>query len=54
VGGAGFGDLVEWQRLQRFQVVDEMKEVSAGGVSQSMLYGPVSIPHDWSFSDGSG
>jgi ABC-type polysaccharide/polyol phosphate transport system ATPase subunit len=52
VGGAGFGDIVEWQRLARFQVVDELGSVGKGGVSQSMLYGPVKIPYEWKFGDG--
>ena len=53
VGGAGFGDIVEWQRLVRFQVVDELGSLGKGGVSQAMLYGPVKIPYRWQFDDGS-
>jgi ABC-type polysaccharide/polyol phosphate transport system ATPase subunit len=52
VGGSGFGDIVDWQRLRRFQVVGEPD--TAGGesaVSHTMLYAPVKIPYRWKFPD---
>jgi hypothetical protein len=45
-GEAGFGDLVDWQRLRRFQVVGQ----SASGksaVSHSNLYAPITVPYHW-------
>jgi homopolymeric O-antigen transport system ATP-binding protein len=53
VGGSGYGDIVDWQRLQRFTVVAEL----GGGksaVTHSMLDAPVKIPYSWKHGDGSG
>ncbi len=51
VGGSGFGDIIDWQRLQRFNVVDEIGDAGKSSVSQSMLYAPVKIPYKWVVRD---
>ncbi len=51
VGGSGFGDIVDWQRLRRFQVVDELGAEGDSAVSHSMLYAPVKIPYTWKLPD---
>jgi ABC-type polysaccharide/polyol phosphate transport system ATPase subunit len=52
VGGAGYGDIVEWQRLRRFRVVDELVTGGDSAVSHTMLYAPVKIPYHWKLPDG--
>jgi ABC-type polysaccharide/polyol phosphate transport system ATPase subunit len=52
IGASGFGDIVSWQRLRRFKVVDEMASGKTG-VTYSMLYAPVKIPYRWELSNGS-
>jgi hypothetical protein len=47
-GEAGFGDIVDWQRLRRFQVVGDSLAAGKSAVSHSKLYAPVTIPYHWS------
>jgi lipopolysaccharide transport system ATP-binding protein len=46
-GEAGFGDLVDWQRLRRFQVRDEVTGSGRSAVTHSMTDAPVKIPYVW-------
>ena len=45
-GGAGFGDLVDWQRLRLFRVAGEI-EGGQGAVSHSLTNAPVRLPYRW-------
>ena len=45
-GGAGFGDLVDWQRLRLFRVTGEI-EAGPGAVSHSLTNAPVRLPYSW-------
>ncbi len=45
-GGAGFGDLVDWQRLRLFRVTGEI-EAGPGAVSHSLTNAPVRLPYAW-------
>ena len=53
-GQAGFGDLVDWQRLRLFRVTGEIAGQGRSAVSHSMAYAPIKIPYSWVFgaSDG--
>ena len=53
-GQAGFGDLVDWQRLRLFRVTGEIVGGGRSAVSHSMAYAPIKIPYAWIFgaSDG--
>jgi ABC-type polysaccharide/polyol phosphate transport system ATPase subunit len=52
VGGSGYGDIIEWQRLRRFRVIDDVRGAGKSAVSHSVLSAPVKIPYSWSFPDG--
>jgi ABC-type polysaccharide/polyol phosphate transport system ATPase subunit len=52
VGESGYGDIIDWQRLQRFTVVEEARSAGKSAVSHSMLHAPVKIPYEWEFPDG--
>jgi len=51
VGGAGHGDIIDWQRLGRFKVIDDIRDAGNSAVAQSMLYAPVKIPYRWVVRD---
>ncbi len=51
VGGSGYGDIVDWQRLRRFKVVGEVGTGDGSAVTHSMLYAPVKIPYRWKMPD---
>jgi len=53
-GQAGFGDLVDWQRLRLFRVRGEVTGSGRSAVSHSMAYAPISIPYVWVFGDSDG
>ena len=50
--GAGFGDLVDWQRLRFFRVAGEVDGVGPAAVSHSLSNAPVRLPYRWKFGDG--
>jgi hypothetical protein len=50
-GSAGFGDLVDWQRLRLFRVV-EPDGAGAGSATHLLDDAPVTIPHRWHTSNG--
>ncbi|MBD0289662.1 MAG: ABC transporter ATP-binding protein [Thermoleophilia bacterium] len=50
-GGAGFGDLVKWQRMRLFRVRGEIgKGLSA--VTHSLSNAPVRLPYRWNIANG--
>lgn len=52
LGGAGYGDLLTWQRLRLFQVVAEGRQgTGAGSVVYSLRDAPVKLPYRWSVDD---
>jgi ABC-type polysaccharide/polyol phosphate transport system ATPase subunit len=53
VGGSGYGDLVEWQRLRHFKVVEDADARGRSAVSHGMLDAPVKLPYRWRYPDGS-
>jgi ABC-type polysaccharide/polyol phosphate transport system ATPase subunit len=53
-GQAGFGDLIDWQRLRLFRVRGEVTGGGRSAVSHSMAYAPISIPYSWVFGDSDG
>jgi len=49
LGGSGYGDLMDWQRLRLFRVVADDDEGSGKvSVTSSMTEAPVRIPYRWS------
>lgn len=46
-GAAGFGDIVEWQRLHVFRVRDETTPLGLSAMTHSMSNAPVRIPYEW-------
>jgi homopolymeric O-antigen transport system ATP-binding protein len=46
-GGAGFGDLVDWQRLRLFRVTGDIEEGGKGAVTHSMADAPVRLSYSW-------
>ena len=52
-GGAGFGDLVDWQRLRLFRVSGEVNGGGKSAITHSMADAPVRIPYRWRMSNGS-
>ncbi|HEX2112345.1 MAG TPA: ABC transporter ATP-binding protein [Gaiellaceae bacterium] len=46
-GEAGFGDLVDWQRLRLFRVVAEISGAGRGVVAHSLADAPVRLPYRW-------
>lgn len=50
-GAAGFGDLVDWQRLRLFRVTGEI-EAGPSAVSHSLANAPVRLPYRWHLSNG--
>jgi len=52
LGGSGYGDLMDWQRLRLFRVVSANDEGSGKvSVTNSMTEAPVRIPYRWSIPD---
>ena len=52
LGGNGYGDLMDWQRLRLFQVVAANDEGSGKvSVTSTMTEAPVRIPYRWSVPD---
>jgi ABC-type polysaccharide/polyol phosphate transport system ATPase subunit len=51
-GRAGFGDLVDWQRLRAFRVNGGADGPGKGSVTHSMSDAPVRIPYRWSIGNG--
>jgi len=52
LGGSGYGDLMDWQRLRLFRVVAADDEGSGKvSVTNSMTEAPVRIPYQWSVPD---
>lgn len=52
-GAAGFGDLVDWQRLRLFRVTGEI-EAGPSAVSHSLANAPVRLPYRWNVVNGTG
>jgi len=53
LGGSGYGDLMDWQRLRLFRVVSANDEGSGKvSVTSSMTEAPVRIPYRWSVPGG--
>ena len=52
-GAAGFGDLVDWQRLRLFRVSDEVAGEGLSAVTHSMDDAPVRLPYRWAVRNGS-
>jgi hypothetical protein len=52
-GSAGFGDLVDWQRLRFFRVAGEVDGGGPAAVSHSLTNAPVRLPYRWDFGGGS-
>src|SRR5207244_12809768 len=50
--GAGFGDLVDWQRLRFFRVAGEVDGGGPAAVSHSLSNAPVRLPYRWGFGGG--
>lgn len=50
-GAAGYGDLVDWQRLRLFRVTGDVGH-GVGAVSHSLTNAPVHLPYRWSFGNG--
>jgi homopolymeric O-antigen transport system ATP-binding protein len=50
--GAGFGDLVDWQRLRFFRVAGEVDGSGPAAVSHSLSNAPVRLPYRWDFGGG--
>jgi ABC-type polysaccharide/polyol phosphate transport system ATPase subunit len=48
-GEAGFGDILNWQRLRLFRVAGELSENGKGAVSHSLSDAPVRLPYTWWF-----
>jgi ABC-type polysaccharide/polyol phosphate transport system ATPase subunit len=46
-GRAGFGDLVDWQRLRLFRVTGDIDEAGRGAVTHSMADAPVRLSYTW-------
>jgi ABC-type polysaccharide/polyol phosphate transport system ATPase subunit len=51
-GPAGYGDLVDWQRLRVFRVTGDVDGEGVGAVTHSLADAPVRIPHTWRLGDG--
>lgn len=52
-GAAGFGDLVDWQRLGLFRVRGDVQEAGRSAVTHSLDDAPVKIPYRWMIGNGS-
>jgi ABC-2 type transport system ATP-binding protein len=50
--GAGFGDIVDWQRLRFFRVAGEVEGGGRAAVSHSLANAPVRLPYRWDFGGG--
>jgi lipopolysaccharide transport system ATP-binding protein len=50
-GHAGFGDLVDWQRLRVFHVVDDVEKAGKGAVTHTMADAPVRLSYEWVVRD---
>jgi ABC-type polysaccharide/polyol phosphate transport system ATPase subunit len=50
---AGYGDLVDWQRMALVRVVGEVAGKGRGAVFHSLADAPVKIPYRWRFGRGS-
>jgi hypothetical protein len=51
-GAAGFGDLVDWQRLGLFRVHGDVLERGRSAVTHSLEDAPVRIPYRWMVGNG--
>jgi ABC-type polysaccharide/polyol phosphate transport system ATPase subunit len=51
-GRAGFGDLVDWQRLRAFRVSGGAHGAGKGAVTHSMADAPVRLSYSWNIGDG--
>jgi ABC-type polysaccharide/polyol phosphate transport system ATPase subunit len=52
-GELAFGNLVAWQRLRRFRVVDDAQRQGKVAATMEMTNAPVTIPYSWTFRNGS-
>jgi ABC-type polysaccharide/polyol phosphate transport system ATPase subunit len=50
-GRAGFGDLVDWQRLRAFRVTGGPDGAGKGSVTHSMSDAPVRLSYSWNIGD---
>jgi hypothetical protein len=50
--GAGFGDVVDWQRLRFFRVAGDVVGGGPAAVSHSLANAPVRLPYEWGFGTG--
>ena len=50
--GAGFGDVVDWQRLRFFRVSGDVVGGGPAAVSHSLANAPVRLPYHWGFGTG--
>lgn len=46
-GAAGFGDIIDWQRLRRFLVTGDVVGRGVGSVSHTLMDAPVALPYSW-------
>jgi lipopolysaccharide transport system ATP-binding protein len=51
-GEAGFGDLVDWQRLRLFRIVADVEGRGKSVVAHSIGDAPVKLPYRWSVDNG--
>lgn len=51
-GEAGWGEMIDWQRLRIFRVTGEVVGTGKGSVTHSMDDAPVVIPYSWKFNNG--
>jgi ABC-type polysaccharide/polyol phosphate transport system ATPase subunit len=49
-GEAGYGDIVDWQRVRLFRVADTSAVGELASVSHQLARAPVTIPYHWTFS----
>jgi len=49
-GASGFGDIVDWQQVAVFSVVDDLEATGRGAATHSMADAPVKLPYTWRFS----
>jgi hypothetical protein len=49
---SGYGNLVDWQRLRLFRVVDQVDSPTRGTMAFLLEGAPVLIPHSWTFGSG--
>jgi lipopolysaccharide transport system ATP-binding protein len=51
-GEAGFGDLVDWQRLRLFRMSGDVSSAGRSAVTHSMADAPIALPYTWTLGGG--